>query len=54
VALFVLPPVVGLFTHRLCHELAASEARPMGGGEGHVVQRTPAGGYAEVERSASA
>jgi quinol---cytochrome-c reductase cytochrome b subunit len=54
VGLFVLPPLVGLLTHRLCHELAASEARPLGGGEGHVVQRSPEGGYTEVERSAKA
>jgi ubiquinol-cytochrome c reductase cytochrome b subunit len=54
VGLFVLPPLVGWFTHRLCRELAASQARPMGGGQGHVVRRTPEGGYVEVERSASA
>jgi ubiquinol-cytochrome c reductase cytochrome b subunit len=48
--LFVLPPAVGLLTYRLCRELAASEARPLGGGEGHVVQRTPEGGYVEASR----
>ena len=48
-ALFVLPPLTGFVTHRLCRELGASGARPLGGGEGRVVRRTSAGGYTEAE-----
>ena len=46
-ALFVLPAVTGFVTYRLCRELAASGARPLGGGQGHGLHRTPSGGYAE-------
>jgi quinol---cytochrome-c reductase cytochrome b subunit len=46
--LFVLPPVVGYLTYKLCRELSASGARPLGGGEGHVVRRTAEGAYVEA------
>ena len=46
-ALFALPPITGFLTYRLCRELHASGARPLAGGQGHVLRRTPTGGYAE-------
>jgi ubiquinol-cytochrome c reductase cytochrome b subunit len=55
VSLFVVPVVAGIFTYRLCKELAArspTAGEPEAPPGADVVVRTPEGGYVDVEEPA--
>jgi ubiquinol-cytochrome c reductase cytochrome b subunit len=56
VALFVVPVVAGIFTYRLCKELAArspTAGKPEAPPGADVIVRTPEGGYVDVEEPAT-
>jgi len=52
-AVFVVPVIAYLVTLRVCRELQRSEAHPLRGWSGRRVRRTPAGGFAVVDASAT-